>query len=154
MRHPDRPPQPFAVCSPVQRNPIRGCVRKIAPELLAQIVSLGLEDHFRIEVSSSQARSVLTLLGELDLASAPALEQELDEVEDRGCVVVDMRKLEFIDSTGLRVLIKAHQRATETDRKFAILSPDDGQVRQLLDLTGARDRLNIADDPEEPASAE
>jgi anti-anti-sigma factor len=113
-----------------------------------------LEDHFRIEVSSSQARSVLTLLGELDLASAPALEQELEEVEDRGCVVVDMRRLDFIDSTGLRVLIKAHQRATETDRQFAILSPDDGQVRQLLDLTGVRDRLNMADDPEEPARGE
>jgi anti-anti-sigma factor len=132
----------------------RAACAEIAPELLAQIVSLALEGHFRIEVSSSQARSVLTLLGELDLASAPALEQELEEVEDRGCVVVDMRKLDFIDSTGLRVLIKAHQRATETDREFAILSPDDGQVRQLLDLTGVRDRLNVAKDPEERASGE
>jgi anti-sigma B factor antagonist len=93
-------------------------------------------------------------LGELDVASAPTLEQELDEVEDHGCVVVDMRKLDFIDSTGLRVLIKAHQRATESDREFAVLTPDDGQVRQLLDLTGVQDRLNVAQDPEEPAGGD
>jgi anti-anti-sigma factor len=110
-----------------------------------------LENHFRIEVSETGQRSVLRLLGELDLASAPSLEQELDGLGDRSSVVVDMRWLEFIDSTGLGVLVKAHQRATESEQEFAILSPEEGQVRRLLDLTGLRDRLNAPPGPPENA---
>jgi anti-sigma B factor antagonist len=110
-----------------------------------------LETYFQIEVSSGDDGLVLTLRGELDLASAPALERELDGLADRRSVLVDMRGLEFIDSTGLRVLVKAHQQASESNREFAVVSSDEGQVRRLLDLTGLRERLNVVRSPEEPA---
>ena len=75
-----------------------------------------LHGHFRLEVSGESAGTILRLLGELDLASSPALEEELDKVAGHASVVVDLRELQFIDSTGLSVLVKANQRASRNCR--------------------------------------
>ena len=93
---------------------------------------------------------MLTVAGELDLASAPALEDELDKALDGGAgrIVVDLRELEFIDSTGLSVLVKAHQRAQESDQEFGLVKGG-AQVQRLLSLTGLSDRLTVAETPEE-----
>ena len=58
---------------------------------------------------------MISVSGELDLASSPTLEEELERVAESGAevVVVDLRGLEFMDSTGLSVLVRAHQRAEE-----------------------------------------
>lgn len=92
----------------------------------------------------------MAVTGELDLASAPALEQELDKALSgyAGPVVVDLRELEFIDSTGLSVLVKAHQRAQEADRDFGLVKGGP-QVQRLLSLTGLEDRLTVAETPDE-----
>jgi anti-anti-sigma factor len=92
---------------------------------------------------------VLTLFGELDLASSPALEEELDRRVGTEAIVVDLRELEFIDSTGLSVLVRSHQRAIDTGLTFGIVSARDGQVQRLLDLTGLLERLRVAGTPEE-----
>ena len=64
---------------------------------------------------------MIGVIGELDLASSPALEQELERgAASRAVVViVDLRKLEFMDSTGLSVLVRAHQRAAENGQRSA-----------------------------------
>lgn len=103
------------------------------------------EAHFRIEVSQIPDRTVLCLFGELDLASAAALEQELGRFAGDTRVVLDLRRLEFIDSTGLSVLVKSDQRAAGTDGELVILSAGDGQVRRLLDLTGLGERLTVVE---------
>ena len=77
-----------------------------------------LQSHFRVEVRAEGRAMVLTLAGELDLASSPALEEELGKLGDPEFLIVDMRGLEFIDSTGLSVLVKAHQGAQEAGRGF------------------------------------
>ena len=59
-----------------------------------------------------------------------------------------------MDSTGLRVLLGAHQRAHESGRRFALVRGAD-QVERVLTLTGVRDLLTVVDAPEElwpPAS--
>jgi anti-anti-sigma factor len=104
-----------------------------------------LESHFRIEVSDVGARSLLKLVGELDLASAPVLEKELDRLDDSAQIIVDLRDLEFIDSTGLSVLVRANQRAADGGGEFGIISSGDGQVRRLLDLTGLQEHLRVAE---------
>jgi anti-anti-sigma factor len=91
---------------------------------------------------------VLTLFGELDVASAPAFEEELARVADSDLVVVDLKQLEFIDSTGLGALVKAHLRAQEHGREFALVKGG-GQVERLLGLTGLSDQLLVADSSEE-----
>jgi anti-anti-sigma factor len=93
---------------------------------------------------------VLTITGELDLASAPALEEELDKVLNGGTnlVIVDLRQLEFIDSTGLSVLVKAHQRAQDADTSFGLVKGG-AQVQRLLALTGLEERFTVAETPED-----
>jgi anti-anti-sigma factor len=63
-------------------------------------------------------------------------------------VVVDLRQLDFMDSTGLSVLVRAHQRATENGKRFGVVRGPQ-QVQRLLSLTGVADRLTLADSPEE-----
>ena len=65
-------------------------------------------------------------------------------------MILDLRQIEFMDSTGLRVLLSAHQRAHETGRRFALVRGAD-QVERVLTLTGVRDLLTVVDAPEELA---
>jgi anti-sigma B factor antagonist len=93
---------------------------------------------------------VIAVSGELDLASAPALDAELDSATTSGCavVIVDLRQLEFMDSTGLSILVKAHQRAVDDGRELVLVKGPQ-QVQRLLDLTGVAERLTLVDSPEE-----
>jgi anti-anti-sigma factor len=93
---------------------------------------------------------VLRLSGELDVASAPALERAFETA----CatrprqIVLDMRELKFMDSTGLRTLLLANETARETGSAFGLVKGPK-QVQRLLSLTRVADRLVIVDDPEE-----
>ena len=110
-----------------------------------------MQSHFRVEVQNHDRAAVIAVAGELDLASSPALEEELDRVaatEDLELVVIDLRELEFMDSTGLSVLIRAHQRAEEQGRRFGLVKGSQ-QVERLLSLTGVAERLTLVDEPEE-----
>jgi anti-sigma B factor antagonist len=91
---------------------------------------------------------VISVSGELDLASSPALEEELERVakSDATVIVVDLAELEFMDSTGLSVLVRAHQRAEENGRRLGLVNGSQ-QVQRLLTLTGVADRLTLADAP-------
>lgn len=109
-----------------------------------------MQSHFRVEVRNADATTVISVSGELDLASSPALEEELERVaqSDAQLVVVDLRGLEFMDSTGLSVLVRAHQRAEENGRRLGLINGSQ-QVQRLLTLTGVADRLTLTDLPEE-----
>ncbi len=92
--------------------------------------------------------------GELDLASSPALEHELERggASTAELVIVDLRNLDFMDSTGLSVLVRAHQRASENGQRFGVIRGPQ-QVQRLLSLTGVAERLTLADSPDELLSA-
>jgi anti-sigma B factor antagonist len=94
--------------------------------------------------------TVVAVSGELDLASSPALQEELDRVaaSDARMLIIDLRELDFMDSTGLSVLVRAHQRAEEQGRELAMVRGPQ-QVQRLLTLTGVSDRLTVIDSPEE-----
>jgi anti-anti-sigma factor len=109
-----------------------------------------VDGEFRVEVRSEGRSALIVVSGELDLASGPALEDELARVlaSRVELVVLDLRELEFMDSTGLSILVKANQRAVDEGRRFGLVrgSP---QVQRLLDLTGVAERLTLVDTPEE-----
>ncbi len=109
-----------------------------------------VQSHFRVEVRQADDTAVISVSGALDLASSPALEEELQRVAqlDVQVVVVDLRNLEFMDSTGLSVLVRAHQRAEENGRRLGLVNGSQ-QVQRLLTLTGVADRLTLTDVPEE-----
>lgn len=93
---------------------------------------------------------VLRLVGELDLAGAPLFQSEIDS-EDVGAsaaVVLDLRELRFMDSTGLRVIFSAHARSLERGQQFAVTSGSE-QVQRLLSITRAGEHVRIIDSPED-----
>jgi anti-anti-sigma factor len=116
-------------------------IGRLAPEV---------QSHFRVDVHREANAIVLAVGGELDLSSSAALEEELASAidSDAPLVVVDLRELEFIDSTGLGVLVKANQLAIDEGTSFALVRGG-SQVQRLLSLTGLAERLTIADTPEE-----
>ena len=65
----------------------------------------------------------LALTGELDIAGAARVEQELERIEREppATIVLDLRELAFMDSTGLRVIVAADGRAREQARRLVIV---------------------------------
>ena len=114
-----------------------------------------MQSQFRLEVRSQGRAIVIAVRGELDLASSPALQEELDRVSasDAEMLIIDLRELDFMDSTGLSVLVRAHQRAEEQGRRLAMVKGPQ-QVQRLLSLTGVSDRLTVVDTPEELMTGE
>ncbi|MGH2909214.1 MAG: STAS domain-containing protein [Solirubrobacteraceae bacterium] len=85
----------------------------------------------------------MVAVGELDLATAPLLEDQLRDVTDAGFahIVLDLRGLTLIDCAGLRVLLGAHARAGETATQLTVRC-DPGQVARVLALTGVDHHLH------------
>jgi anti-anti-sigma factor len=109
---------------------------------------------FSIEEHKQGSASVLTVTGELDLRTSPQLEERLAGAFDAGAelVILDLRQIEFMDSTGLRALLGAEQRAQASGGRFALVRGAD-QVERVLTLTGVRDLLTVVDAPEELLTA-
>jgi anti-anti-sigma factor len=109
-----------------------------------------VQNAFEVELRSQDRAAVIAVSGELDLAAGPALEEELARADQSGAalVIVDLTALEFIDSTGLGILIKAHQQAKAAGRRFAVVRGP-SQVQRLLELTGLEQRLTVVDSAEE-----
>ncbi len=107
-------------------------------------------EHLRIDVRSEQDRVVLCLHGELDLASAPLLQGEIEstQADDATLVVLDLDDLEFIDSTGLRIILAAHERSRERGQMLA-LTRGSQQVQRLMSITRVGEHLRIIESPDE-----
>ena len=111
---------------------------------------MSAQDDFRVEVRTEDRAIVFAVSGELDLATSPVLEQEIERVGDADVdlLIVDLRDLRFMDSTGLHALVKAHKQAHDAGRRFAVVQGG-AQIERLLDLTGVGELLNVAQSPEE-----
>lgn len=101
-----------------------------------------MTDVLTLDVSSEHGRDVLRARGEIDLATAPLLESKLEELQTGGSVVLDLTAVDFIDSTGLRVILGADTRASEVGGALAIVAGP-GPVTRLFDITGVRERLAV-----------
>ncbi len=89
---------------------------------------------------------VLVLLGELDLGSAPELEQKLREIEATNPrrILIDLRSLAFMDCTGIALITQAQQSAHTNGHRLALRS-EPGQVHRLFQLTGLVERFTFLD---------
>lgn len=103
--------------------------------------------ELRIETARLGDRIELTLAGELDLVSAPQLESELMAVEspDAGELLLDLADVQFIDSTGLRVLLGATRRADATGQKLLVRHVR-GQARRLFEIAGVIEQFSFEGD--------
>lgn len=80
---------------------------------------------------------VYRLSGSLDFATSPSLRAALLEAANEGKhdIVVDLSRLEFLDSTGLGAIIGAHRRALEHDGRLRVVISE-GPISRLLTITG------------------
>ena len=90
----------------------------------------------------------LALSGELDISSASRVEEELDRVEAERppVLVLDLRGLAFMDSTGLRLIVSADARAREQGRRLAVVRGPEA-VQRIFRVTRLDERLDMVDDP-------
>lgn len=81
--------------------------------------------------------------GELDLATAPRLEQELLARVRAEAVVLDLREVTFLDSSGLRAVLIGSQEAAAAGRRLVVV-PGEGQAARVIELAQVGEHLDIA----------
>ena len=95
----------------------------------------------KIEKKASDL-DTLVLIGRLDTVTAPELEAELEKIlPNTNALVLDMEKLEYISSAGLRVILKA-QKAMNTQGTMKLIHVGES-IMEVFDITGFSDFLNI-----------
>jgi anti-sigma B factor antagonist len=97
--------------------------------------------------------NVLSLSGRLDAYSATEVEKKLDSLIEAGqpCLVIDLEKLEYISSSGLRVFLAALKktRKQQGDIKLACMKPF---IKEVFDIAGFSRLFNIFDTREAAVS--
>ncbi|HEU5023547.1 MAG TPA: STAS domain-containing protein [Spirillospora sp.] len=96
--------------------------------------------------------TVVTVAGELDLATAGTLDEYLSKAigaEGRPRIVVDVTRMTFCDSSGLNVLIRASKRIAAMRGRFVLVRPTE-RVRNVLRVTGLERVFDIRDELPEP----
>jgi anti-sigma B factor antagonist len=104
---------------------------------------------FSVDTGELDGGVRVILSGDLDLSTAKEAEQAIEEAE-RGVelIVIDLRRLSFMDSTGLRVIVSADKRAKRSGRR-AVIVQGPSAVRRVFEITRLGERLEIVDTPEE-----
>lgn len=107
------------------------------------------EPPFDVHVRRADDATVLGFEGDLDLVSAQVAGTALlDAQASGGTVVLDLRGLRFIDSSGLRVILEARRRAGEGGARL-LVAPGEDVVRRVLSLSGVGGLLDLVDAPPE-----
>ena len=98
---------------------------------------VGRTPEFTAEVESRHGVARVALGGELDMVSAPILADRLDQSEQDGIVaiVLDLRNLTFVDSSGLHAFLQARKRAEDNGHRLLLIGATQS-TRRLLELTG------------------
>jgi anti-sigma B factor antagonist len=97
---------------------------------------------FRVRREDEADVAVLVIEGEVDVATAPELKKQFESIPAESNVVVDLCETQFMDSTGLRVLLAAH---SALDRGVRIACKPTGPVGRLFDVMLAGKHLRIYD---------
>jgi anti-sigma B factor antagonist len=101
-------------------------------------------DPFRVEVRPERDAVRVVPVGELDVDTAGELEAQLDELLDAGfdTVVLDLRELDFIGSTGIRAILLGSERARDAGCDFSIISGSPA-VQRVFDVCGLLEQLRF-----------
>ena len=109
-----------------------------------EIGSLGLE----VDIDGvGEGTVAVRVAGELDLSTAERLWRVLEEVESRPGLrelLLDYSRLDFVDSTGLQLLLDADVRARLAGWRLSVIAGG-GEARRLLELADVIDELTVTD---------
>jgi anti-anti-sigma factor len=105
---------------------------------------------FNVETVEADNATHVKLSGDLDLSTSKRAEEAIEQAERSGTptVVVDLRGLAFMDSTGLRVIVSADKRARRSNKRVVIIQGP-AAVRRVFEITRLDERLDIVDTPEQ-----
>jgi anti-sigma B factor antagonist len=95
-----------------------------------------------------EGRALVGLRGELDVSTAPKVETALRQVEEQGVplMVIDLRGLTFLDSSGLRLILEADGRARREHRRLLVVQGPP-EVQRVFRVTLTDSRLEFTEDP-------
>lgn len=104
-------------------------------------------EPFRVEVERRDAALVVRPVGELDLGTVEELGRVIDEAGSAPLLVLDLSALEFLDTSGMRFLLKtqADSFARDHELKFVQATPE---VQRLFTVAGFADRLPLEESVE------
>jgi anti-anti-sigma factor len=104
----------------------------------------------QLEVQQHDDTSVVVAKGELDVTSTTSFAAALEQAKRSSAplVVIDLSELQFIDSSGLAMLVKADNDAKAGGRRLMVVRGPH-QVQHLLELTGLAERLELVDSLDE-----
>jgi len=102
-----------------------------------------------LEVESEQRDGLVhvSLRGELDLSTVGKVDDELQNVEGSGprVVLLDLSSLTFLDSTGLRCVVRADERARDEGRRLVVVKGPEA-VQRVFEITRLQERIELVDD--------
>lgn len=109
-----------------------------------QLSSLDPPAAFALAIAMEGSETVVRVVGEVDLATAPLLQESLGGLLDDGIteIVVDLAGVSFMDSTGLGTLARSHIRAAESGRRMVLQSTPPA-VLKVLGFSGLDQVLNL-----------
>jgi anti-anti-sigma factor len=104
------------------------------------------ERLFEVHRARRDGAVVLIASGEIDLSSSPELRAALYDPETKAeTVMLDLREVTFMDSSGLGVIVGQHKRAREEGFRFCVAVDGASEVERILELSGLVAVLDIAD---------
>lgn len=105
-------------------------------------------DDFICEVAHGAERATISLSGELDMSNVGEVEGPLSDVTRLGFreVVVDLRRLTFLDSSGIALLVRWQRLAHADGFRFGVVLGDE-RVRRPLEITGVLALLDVREPP-------
>jgi anti-sigma B factor antagonist len=103
-----------------------------------------VEPTIALSVEHGEAGAVVTVGGDLEFGTAASLRSALIDLAHQGCdpLVVDLAGLDFIDSTGLSLLVQAKQRIESQGHRFVLRNPTE-RVRRVLEISGLAELFTI-----------
>lgn len=109
--------------------------------------------NLSVETRWEGEEAVLALTGELDLSTAGQVERELEAAEERkpSRLVIDLRQVSFLDSTGLRVVLSADGRARRDGRRLEVI-PGPPPVHRVFRIALLDRRIVFVDPPDDERS--
>jgi anti-sigma B factor antagonist len=110
------------------------------------IRSRDVPEPFRTDLEPHRETIVVAAQGEIDMVSAPQLGRQLDELLDAGFrrMVLDLRGVTFIDSTGLRAILEADAASRRAGVEFALVHGPE-PMQRIFELTGTEAALHFID---------
>jgi len=106
-----------------------------------------MEAPFSCATTAFDDGHLVTVAGEVDIATAPQLAETLADAANGGTVRVDISGVTFLDSSGLHALVAAHRYITRNGRRMIICGPVDPIVSRTLEITRVDELFEIEEVP-------